>query len=411
MTLPRATARGTRWMTNEVTYARSGGPCGVDTDRGAGHTGRADVHDGTVTQTSAAAFGRRIVEAPRNLRAMSSEDRLLEAAAPQALSNEDQRLSDRDQGRSNRDQGAADNDQIAADNDQIARTRGSVPGDDGRDDRDDHAAATSTRRESARTRAESRVSRATEATERDVIGGERDAIAVERDAAASQMDASANRLERAILSATCTPSDQVRAFDALVELQRAERTRAAQDRVRAAEDRARAALARQQAAAERDALLAELVAAHHDDLTGVYRRTMGRVALTHALARAKRDGRGVVLAFLDVDDMKGVNDRGGHGDGDAALRTVADIMQRNLRSYDPVVRWGGDEFVAALGGTTLADARSRLSDIQREMSIEGPTTVSFGLALWDGEETLDELIARADAALLDGRRSAVGSSV
>jgi len=354
------------------------------------------------------------------MRAMSSEQRLLEAASQQALSVDDQQLSDRDRSLSDRDQARANADQHAADNDQRAAElegpRNPEPESVFRDDGQqttrarDRAAATSIRRASATTRAESRVSRSADAGERDAISSERDTIAMDRDAAATQMDTMTDRLERAIVAVPYTASHQVHDCDALIALQRADRARAAEERARAAEDRARAAFDREEASLERAALLAELLAAHHDDLTGVYRRTMGKVALTHALDRAKRGTDGFVLAFLDVDDMKGVNDRGGHGDGDATLRTVADILQRHLRSYDPVVRWGGDEFVAAIGGATLAHARSRLLDIQRAVADEAPTTVSFGLAAWDGDETLDALIDRADVALLDGRRLAIGAS-
>src|SRR5262249_2338892 len=99
---------------------------------------------------------------------------------------------------------------------------------------------------------------------------------------------------------------------------------------------------------ERARLEAELQRAHLDALTGAFRRAVGRLALRNEIERARRaDGR-FVIAFVDVDDLKGVNDRDGHAAGDRVLRTLAATMRANLRSYDPIVRFGGDEFVCGI---------------------------------------------------------------
>jgi diguanylate cyclase (GGDEF)-like protein len=78
---------------------------------------------------------------------------------------------------------------------------------------------------------------------------------------------------------------------------------------------------------------------------------MGDAALQHEIDRARRgDGR-LVLAYVDVDRLTAINDRKGHSAGDALLVAVVSTMRANLRSFDPVVRYGGDEFVCAMSGT------------------------------------------------------------
>jgi diguanylate cyclase (GGDEF)-like protein/PAS domain S-box-containing protein len=140
--------------------------------------------------------------------------------------------------------------------------------------------------------------------------------------------------------------------------------------------------------------------AYHDDLTGALRREMGEVALQHEVDRARRgDGR-LVLAFVDVDGLKSLNDRAGHLAGDALLKGVVATMRAKLRSFDPVVRYGGDEFVCALVGTVPEEAVGRFADIQDELAREyDKAGISVGVVELKADETLDDLIARGDAAL------------
>jgi diguanylate cyclase (GGDEF)-like protein len=181
------------------------------------------------------------------------------------------------------------------------------------------------------------------------------------------------------------------------------RERAAAYRARAAADRERAARDREAAAAERLRLESELQRAHLDDLTGAYRRDMGRVVLAHEVDRARRtDGR-FVLAFVDVDGMKVVNDRDGHAAGDRVLQIVVTTIRSRLRSFDPVVRYGGDEFVCGLGGTSLEEARTRFDEIGISVERAAGVGISVGLAELEEGETREHLIARADALLLEAK--------
>jgi diguanylate cyclase (GGDEF)-like protein len=102
--------------------------------------------------------------------------------------------------------------------------------------------------------------------------------------------------------------------------------------------------------------------------------------------------------------MKGLNDRDGHAAGDQALRSLVSIMRANVRSFDPVVRYGGDEFVCGIGGVGIADVERRFGVIDAALRHELRVGISVGLAALEGAESLDELTARADANLLEAKR-------
>ncbi len=160
------------------------------------------------------------------------------------------------------------------------------------------------------------------------------------------------------------------------------------------------------AALERARLEAELNSAHLDDLTGAYRREIGALALTHEIDRARRgDGR-FVIAFVDIDGMKQVNDRDGYAAGDQVLKTLVWHMRSNLRSFDPVVRYGGDEFIAGLSGVAIEEVGRRFATIDQSVRSAVGVGISVGLAELEPDETLDQLTARADAALLVAKHRA-----
>jgi diguanylate cyclase (GGDEF)-like protein len=132
---------------------------------------------------------------------------------------------------------------------------------------------------------------------------------------------------------------------------------------------------------------------------------MGEVALQHEIDRARRgDGR-LVLAFVDVDGLKVINDRDGHGAGDELLKAVVTAMRAKLRSFDPIVRYGGDEFVCALAAADAADANRRFAEIRTLLDDDSDhAAISVGVAELRAGDTLDDLVARGDAALYTARR-------
>jgi diguanylate cyclase (GGDEF)-like protein len=133
------------------------------------------------------------------------------------------------------------------------------------------------------------------------------------------------------------------------------------------------------------------------------------VDLQREIDRARRSDGLLILAFVDVDGLKAINDTHGHAAGDRTLRAVAAALLDGLRSYDLVVRYGGDEFLCGLPGSDLDGARRRFDAVARTLAEQNPgTSVSIGLAELAGTDTLDALTARADASLYDARRNARG---
>ena len=219
--------------------------------------------------------------------------------------------------------------------------------------------------------------------DRDALANERDRLAAERDRVAAQRDTAASERE-------CRAAEREAALDR-----------------RLAGNGSKPALngdETDEQALERAQLEAQLQRAHLDGLTGAYRREVGRLALRNEIESARRgDGR-FVVAFVDVDGLKGVNDREGHAAGDRVLRTLAATMRANLRSYDPIVRYGGDEFVCGVAQIDATEVHHRLGIIDQSLRHATGVGITAGLAAMTGNETLEELTERADAALLEAKR-------
>jgi diguanylate cyclase (GGDEF)-like protein/PAS domain S-box-containing protein len=139
-----------------------------------------------------------------------------------------------------------------------------------------------------------------------------------------------------------------------------------------------------------------------DELTGLRNRRGFGVAADPLLAVADRERLPVQVLFIDVDDLKGINDRYGHEIGDRALQAVASALRETLRAADIAARVGGDEFVALLHDATVEDAARvarRFTDAltsQRTLSIEA-VAASVGIATRQpGDTDLARLLATAD---------------
>ena len=307
------------------------------------------------------------------------------ADADQGTSDLDQTLSDEDRTASERDDTDATRDQLASDDDQTLADH-QLPRDPDEPAIAAYEASRLARELGTIHRLASHANRSMTSSLRDTTADARDASADDRDEVARRRDARAQAVEQAIVASDAPILEK---FERL-------RARAAADRHRAAKDRA-------EAARERVRLEVELHSAHLDELTGAHRREMGTLALQHELERAQRAQERFVIAFIDVDGMKKVNDGQGHAAGDHVLQTLVWHMRSNLRSFDPVVRYGGDEFVAGLGGICLEDAARRFTSIDRSVRGELGVGISVGLAELEPDETLERLTARADAALLEAK--------
>ena len=159
------------------------------------------------------------------------------------------------------------------------------------------------------------------------------------------------------------------------------------------------------------------LAARTDGLTGCLNHAAMQDTLRREVERASRTGRRLSLAFVDLDDFKQVNEEHGHQTGDDVLRAVGGALRDNVRTYDTVARYGGDEFaVIAID----ADEAAATEVMERALTaigraLEGlrvSSGATAGVAEWAAGESPTMLIARADRSLLEGKhREAKGSVV
>jgi diguanylate cyclase (GGDEF)-like protein len=157
-----------------------------------------------------------------------------------------------------------------------------------------------------------------------------------------------------------------------------------------------------QVEAEREALLVKVEElARHDVLTGLpNRRALGE-QLPREMARTRRAGTELCLAIVDIDHFKAYNDSRGHLAGDELLRECAIAWDGSVRGEDLLVRFGGEEFLVVLPACSLAQAEEIVERLRA--ATPGGQTCSAGLTLWDGVESVDDLLGRADAALYEAK--------
>ncbi len=149
--------------------------------------------------------------------------------------------------------------------------------------------------------------------------------------------------------------------------------------------------------------------ATHDDLTGLLNRRAMLDRMQLEQHRSLRSGSPLLIAQLDIDHFKAVNDTHGHAAGDLVLQSFADTVRRNVRDTDVLARWGGEEFVLLLCDTPAADAvalMERLRQAVQAMQVPVPqsggpitVTVSIGLARHTPADPLAGTLERADRAL------------
>ncbi len=143
-----------------------------------------------------------------------------------------------------------------------------------------------------------------------------------------------------------------------------------------------------------------------DPLTGLGNRRGFVTVASVVLDINRRRALGSTVLYFDLDQFKSVNDRFGHGEGDAALQHFAEILRRVIRASDVIARLGGDEFIALLSGSTEPDkVVERIERALEEFNASGlrpyhlATSVGVAVTVAGRDESLEALIARADAAM------------
>jgi diguanylate cyclase (GGDEF)-like protein len=150
-------------------------------------------------------------------------------------------------------------------------------------------------------------------------------------------------------------------------------------------------------------------AATHDFLTGLLNRSEILAALQREFSRSGREGKSATVILADIDHFKRVNDSLGHAAGDEVLKEVARRMKSDLRPYDVVGRYGGEEFLIILPGCDLPNGVRRAEQIRNQIANEpvhtpaGPVsaTVSMGVTVttFGPDLTSAEILQQADVSL------------
>jgi diguanylate cyclase (GGDEF)-like protein len=183
-----------------------------------------------------------------------------------------------------------------------------------------------------------------------------------------------------------------------------DRAGALRDRQGGASDRTQAADDRDAASVDRILSAQERLALSIDELTGAHRREAGMVELEREVDRATRTEQPFVLAFVDIDELKATNDSLGHPAGDQRLRQTVALTRARLRSYDLIIRFGGDEFLCALPELTMEEASERFSLVNADLAAAQQGSVTVGLAELQPGDAPQDLIARADESMYAQRR-------
>lgn len=151
-----------------------------------------------------------------------------------------------------------------------------------------------------------------------------------------------------------------------------------------------------------------------DSLTGCYSRGYGLELLDRQIKLSHRSKSPLLLAFLDIDGFKAINDNFGHDEGDRVLKEVAGLFKSTLREIDIICRMGGDEFLLIFPDSSLKDApliRERLNkdlaELNRFLNKPYKIELSIGLSCYDPDnpQSVDELIRIADKKMYEEKKN------
>jgi len=155
-----------------------------------------------------------------------------------------------------------------------------------------------------------------------------------------------------------------------------------------------------------------------DHLTGMYNRRAGEHRLSEEIARAERENKRFLLAFIDLNFLKQINDQHGHDAGDACLIHFASLLADCVRKGDWCARWGGDEFVLAVYqpdiesdlvfNRVLTELESKPCQVRQNLTL--PLSVSIGVAIYQRGMSVETLVQQADRAMYQAKMRGGGNS-
>ena len=153
-----------------------------------------------------------------------------------------------------------------------------------------------------------------------------------------------------------------------------------------------------------------------DELTGLYNRRGFFTLAEHLLKTAKRQQKGLLMLYCDLDDLKGINDVSGHQKGDWALIDTANILKETFRSSDVIARIGGDEFVVVPIDPTEESLEIVVNRLQQAIEMDNARSkreyklsISTGTAYFDpwAPITIDELLSQADKSMYEQKKTKI----
>jgi diguanylate cyclase (GGDEF)-like protein len=242
---------------------------------------------------------------------------------------------------------------------------------------------------------------------RDNVSPDRDRTADDRDRRGDDRDLVSDRRDETAAARDRRAEEREQSSDLFDPGAASDRVGARRDREGSASDRMQAEDDRRAASADRAISTRERAASFIDGLTGVHRREAGIAELKREMARAKREKRPLVVAYLDVDGLKAINDSLGHAAGDRVLREVGGSLRAHLRDYDLIIRWGGDEFLCGLVGLSVEDAVARFELVHSHLAASDRASITVGFAELKADDSLQTLVARADASLYKQREQRI----
>jgi diguanylate cyclase (GGDEF)-like protein len=150
-----------------------------------------------------------------------------------------------------------------------------------------------------------------------------------------------------------------------------------------------------------------------DELTGLLNRRGFLTLAEKQIKIARRASRDLTLFFGDVDDLKQINDRFGHSEGDRALKSIAKILRDTFRSSDLISRLGGDEFTVLAIDTSAETSETILKRLQEAIDLHNQNSQTYQLSISTGvarfnpkksDQKLSDLLAQADQALYEQKQ-------
>lgn len=147
--------------------------------------------------------------------------------------------------------------------------------------------------------------------------------------------------------------------------------------------------------------------ARHDPLTGAFSR-LYLDQWHEAYGQFFNNGHTVSLVMVDVDDFKRINDEFGHQTGDEVLIHLVDILNHSTRENDPIIRYGGDEFILLLENTSEAGCREILLRAERQLNTNNrfgfPIGISFGIQIIESTDAFDAALKQADRMMYRSKK-------